>query len=257
MVNYQNSKVYSIRSRTGDEIYIGSTTRSIAKRFSEHKYAYTYWANGNKKKYCSSYKLFEKYDISDIYYELIIECPCENKEQLCREEGIYIRKYMKDGVCCNSDIAGRSKKEWVSDNKEYFIEYGKIYRKEHVDETQEYQQVYRDAHRDERCIYDVEYYQKNKDKIATKKKKYREAHKDEKKTNDKIYRDSHKEEIKELKKKYYIENKEELSKKRKKKYLDNSKIIKQKETCECGCLVRKTYIATHRKTEKHKKKLLK
>jgi hypothetical protein len=137
MVNYQKSKVYSIRSRTGDEIYIGSTVRPISKRFSQHKSDHEQWSKDNNKNTCTSYKLFEKYDIADLYYELIVECPCDNVEQLRKIEGEYIRKYMKEGVCCNKLIAGRSVDEYILEIREERLKYHKQYRIKNTDRMKE------------------------------------------------------------------------------------------------------------------------
>ena len=38
MPNYQNGKIYKIHSYQTDDIYIGSTTNTLSRRFSEHKY---------------------------------------------------------------------------------------------------------------------------------------------------------------------------------------------------------------------------
>jgi hypothetical protein len=58
--------------------------------------------------------LFEKYD--DVRIELIEEFPCENKMELNKREGHYIRTL----ECVNKLVAGRTKKEWREDNKEKF-----------------------------------------------------------------------------------------------------------------------------------------
>jgi hypothetical protein len=82
MPNYQNAKIYKLWSPEGDDIYIGSTTQSLAVRKAGHKYG------GNNKK-CSSKILFEKYN--DVRIELLECCPCDNKEELTKQEGEYIR----------------------------------------------------------------------------------------------------------------------------------------------------------------------
>jgi hypothetical protein len=178
MVNYQNSKIYSIRSRTGDDIYIGSTSVGISKRFSKHHECYKYWIkNDNKKKYYSSFFLFEKYDIADIYYELVQECPCDNKEQLRKIEGEYIRKYMKEGVCCNKLIAGRSKKEYGDalylENKDKIQEKRKKYHIENPTKRQENSKRYYDLNKDKAN----ERYLKNKEAIDKRTSKYYFANK--------------------------------------------------------------------------------
>ena len=36
-VNFQNGKIYCIRSHQTDKVYIGSTTQTLAQRFGKHK----------------------------------------------------------------------------------------------------------------------------------------------------------------------------------------------------------------------------
>jgi hypothetical protein len=171
MKDYQKSKIYSIRSRTSDEIYIGSTTAGIAKRFSKHKSAYNYWVKDNSQKYYSSFILFEKYNIDDLYYELVEEYPCDNVEQLRKIEGKYIRKYMKDGVCCNKLIAGRSKKEYSDafyiQNKEAIRERQRQYYIDNKEERDEHSKKYYNLNKDKV----KKYHEKNKDKIGKYRKK--------------------------------------------------------------------------------------
>jgi N-acetylmuramic acid 6-phosphate (MurNAc-6-P) etherase len=103
MPNYRNSKPYTIRSVSRpDLIYVGSTTRRLSERFGEHK---------KSSNTCSSKQII---DIGDAYIELIENFPCDNKEQLLRREGELIRSM----DCVNKNIAGRTKKQWNSDNKE-------------------------------------------------------------------------------------------------------------------------------------------
>jgi hypothetical protein len=104
MVNYQNGKIYCIRSRSRpDLVYVGSTANTLSKRFGGHKASNT----------CSSKQII---DVGDAYIELIEEYPCENKEQLFRREG----QIMRSMVCVNHNIAGRTSKEYYQDNKETF-----------------------------------------------------------------------------------------------------------------------------------------
>jgi Zn ribbon nucleic-acid-binding protein len=93
MPDYKNGKIYKLWSPEGDEIYIGSTIQPLYARLSAHK---------TKGPTCSSKILFEKYD--DVRIELIECVPCDNKEQLTKKEGEYIRKL----DCVNRNIAGRT-----------------------------------------------------------------------------------------------------------------------------------------------------
>jgi hypothetical protein len=111
MPDYQNGKIYKIWSPQGNEIYIGSTVNSLAKRLGHHK----------SVRDCRSRYLFENYD--DVRIELIEEYPCDNKIQLNKKEGEHIR----ENTCLNRCIAGRTPKEckkvWRENNKEYNNEY--------------------------------------------------------------------------------------------------------------------------------------
>ena len=116
MVNYKNSKIYTIRSHHTDKIYIGSTCNALRKRLYDHKSAYKSYLNnigGN----CSSYDII-KYN--DAYIELYEYYPCNNKVELHKREGELIREL----DCVNKYIPGRNVKEY---RKEYMKEYMKEY----------------------------------------------------------------------------------------------------------------------------------
>jgi hypothetical protein len=116
MPNYQNGKIYSIRSYQTDMVYIGSTTQSLAKRIGGHKVNYkAYSVNG--KRYISSYEII-KYP--DAYVELIEVFPCSNKMELHRREGEIIRA--TDNTT-NRRIAGRTDQEYRTDNADKIKQY--------------------------------------------------------------------------------------------------------------------------------------
>lgn len=100
MPNYQNAKIYKLWSPEGDDIYIGSTTQKLCDRKAGH--------NGNFKnnKKCSSEILYNKYN--DIRIELLECFPCDNKEELKKKEGEYIR----NTNCVNKRIPDREKKDY-------------------------------------------------------------------------------------------------------------------------------------------------
>lgn len=73
--------IYCIKSDFTDEIYIGSTTRTLKDRFLEHL------SKGNN---CSSKKIL-KYD--DAYIELMIEIQYNDIRELQKKEGEMIRSH--------------------------------------------------------------------------------------------------------------------------------------------------------------------
>ena len=173
-MDYQNGKIYTIRSHLTDEIYIGSTTQPLTKRLSKHKYDYKYWKAG-KRDYITSFKII---DFGDAYIELLEEYPCDSKMLLHKREGELIR----ETECVNKRIEGRTQKEWVNDNPEKLKEYSKKYRDKNPEKVLQW-------HRD--------WVKNNPEKIKSFSKKYRE---------------NNPEKIKERKKNDYIKNREKIIK---------------------------------------------
>ena len=103
MVNYKNSKIYTIRSHHTDKIYIGSTANELRKRLYQHKKNYKYYLNG-RYNYVSSFEIV-KYD--DAYIELYEYYECNNKVELLKREGELIREL----DCVNKVIPGTTNKE--------------------------------------------------------------------------------------------------------------------------------------------------
>jgi hypothetical protein len=69
------------------------------------------------------------------------------------------------------------------------------------------------------------------------------------------YRDDNKEQKKEYDKEYYQNNKNQILE-RCQNYRENNKEIingkkSEKITCECGCLLSKTHVSRHQRTQKH------
>ena len=138
VVSYSEGKIKKIVScESGSElVYYGSTCQALSVRLASHRRSYKTCLN-NKKNWCSSYDVLQ-YQDAQIY--LVIECSCENKEQLRRIEG----KYIKEHDCVNKRIAGRTQKE-------YRQEYRPLYLAKNKEKIKE------------KC---KEYYQKNKEKRA-------------------------------------------------------------------------------------------
>ena len=143
MPDYQKAKIYKLWSPQGtdEEVYYGSTCDEL--RFRKH-------AHKTKGNGCSSKILFEKYD--DVRIELIEEYPCNNKAELNKKEGEYIR----ENNCLNKRIPDRTKKEYRQDNKkkvaEQQREYLKEYRKKNREKRNETQREWRRKKKEEALI---------------------------------------------------------------------------------------------------------
>ena len=215
MPNYKDGKIYKIYSLSNpDLVYVGSTTQPLSKRLADHRGQYKRYQKG--KGCYTSYKIFEGCD--DYRIELIEFCPCNSKMELHRTEG----KYIREMDCVNKVVAGRT---------------GKEYRQANRDKIKQYQRVYQQANRDKIKQSNKEYRQTNRDKI----KQYRQDNKQRRKQ---YYQDN-----KQRWKQYYQDNRQYYQvNKDKLKARMNIKI-----TCECGSIVSRRNISTHRKSKKHQR----
>ena len=153
MPDYQKGKIYKIWSPSKNLVYYGSTIETISARLAKHIYSYKYYNEDNTKRYYSSYLVLE---CEDYKIELVEEYPCNNKQQLSKKEG----EYIKANECVNMQIAGRTAEEYYKDNADRIKEYQKI----NADKINERQQ---------------KYYENNPAKLKEKYKKYRDTNRDE------------------------------------------------------------------------------
>ena len=155
MPDYQKGMIYKLWSPQAEEheIYIGSTCNDLRFRKWEHK------SKGNR---CSSKILFEKYD--DVRIELIEDYPCNNKAELNKKEGEYIR----ENNCLNKNISGRTKKQYNEDNKEK----DKEYREKNKEKIAEYKREYALKNREKLIEYQKEWRENNREKITEQKREY-------------------------------------------------------------------------------------
>jgi hypothetical protein len=196
MINYQNGKIYAIKSYQTELIYIGSTTRPLSHRLGQHR---TYYKNNT----AISSKEILKYP--DYYIELIELFQCNSREELEKQEGMHIRKNIN--ICVNCCIAGRTKKEWNNDNKEHLKEYQKKYHEDNKEKNKEYYEDNKERIREQKKKYNED----NKERIREQKKKYNEDNKERIREQKKKYREDNKERIREQKKKYREDNKKSLN----------------------------------------------
>ena len=107
MPNYQNGKIYKLVNDENDDIYVGSTTQPLSKRFGDHKSSYKYHMN-------NTYKFITAFDI--VKYQsckiiLIENFSCNSKYELEARERYYI-DILK---CVNKNRPNKTDK----DNKQY------------------------------------------------------------------------------------------------------------------------------------------
>ena len=117
--DYQHGKIYKLFSPSKGLVYYGSTTESLASRLAKHTYRFR-----NPNKYKGIQNSNKVIECLDYKIELVKDFPCNNRQQLEREEG----EYIKANECINRCIAGRTWSEYYADNADKLKEYAKKYR---------------------------------------------------------------------------------------------------------------------------------
>jgi len=118
---YHTSKIYKISSPQCDKFYIGSTTQTLKERLRHHKLDYKRYI----EKGIGCLTSFEILKFDDCIIELIKDVNCENRKELERTEGEYVKEY--HNRILNKTIPGRTHKEWRDVNKDKIKQYAKKY----------------------------------------------------------------------------------------------------------------------------------
>ena len=141
------AKIYKIIDNTNDNIYIGSTCKTLKERLIRHKCSYKSFLKGLN----NNIKSFDILKNDDYHIELLENCNIKTKQELIARE----RFYIQNNVCLNKVVPGRTDKEYREDNK---------------DKIKEYREANKDKKKD--------YYITNKDKIKQSSKDYYITNKD-------------------------------------------------------------------------------
>lgn len=145
--DYSQGKIYMIRSLLTNEIYIGSTTSTLNKRFTEH--------NKKSKKLSPFQKKFQELGKEYFTIELIENWPCDNVYQLTKREGYYQVLYNSVHNGLNAQYANLpnhikqlKQKKYIENNKEIIAIKKKEYRNKNKEHIIEYNQEYRNINKD-------------------------------------------------------------------------------------------------------------
>ena len=219
-VDYSKAAIYKIVCRDTQikECYVGSTTDLTRRRYFHKSTS----ENSNDRRYKFFLYQFIRRNGGWENFDLvkIEDFPCNNKEDLHKRERYWIETLNSS---LNRAIPTRTKKE-----------YDKHYEKEIKERRKAY-------------------YEENKKSINERVAKYREKNKEHIKARQKEYREKHAEEKSEKEKERYQQNKEAIRKRHKQNYESKKAYYSEKIECECGFMVRRTNISSHRKTGKHQK----
>ena len=156
MVDYSKSKIYQISNTKRKEVYVGSTTQPLHKRFHQHK-------RDCKRYRCSSHILFDE-DPDNCLITLIENYPCETKEEVLKRE----RYYIENMKCLNKIVPTRSHKEYYRNNVKGIKQKIADYRHKNRTTLNAKRKQYRKQNPELFKRLSKEYYERNKDKINSK-----------------------------------------------------------------------------------------
>jgi uncharacterized protein (DUF433 family) len=163
MPEYKNGKIYKIWSPSHDDLqYIGSTTQELCMRMCAHRKDYKKYLKG-KYHFVTSFDIL-KFD--DCRIDLLEYFPCNSKVELCKKEG----EMIKNNVCVNKIIPGRTINEWRQDNKEKIKEGLKNYRNQNKEKIKEVLKNYRNQNKEKIKEGHKNYRNQNKELIREKAK---------------------------------------------------------------------------------------
>jgi hypothetical protein len=134
MSDYSQGKIYKIISSECDLVYYGSCAIPLNQRLSIHKNKYKCFLEA-KFNYVTSFELLKQNN-----YEIVLveNYPCDSRKELELREG----EYIKNNVCVNERVAGRTPKEYRQDNRETLLQKKKEYREANKEKIREQQKQY-------------------------------------------------------------------------------------------------------------------
>ena len=148
MNKFQNGKIYKLVCDASPLVYYGSTIKSLNDRLATHKNDWLRRGTGGSA---------ELFDLGNVTIHLIKNFPCNSKEELEKEEGLFIKVFLKCfpfRIIVNRRIPRRYKNDY---DKEYYIE--------NKDKLLKGMKTRKEKKKEEINLYLVEYRKKNKEQL--------------------------------------------------------------------------------------------
>jgi len=158
-----SGKIYRLESDSG-HFYYGSTTKSLKERLGVHR---RYSIKGESR----VYRFIREHGKDKMRITLVLDYPCETKEQLRQKEDEYIRPQLTNPLCLNERLAFLTEEEALTYDKEYYSK--------HKESILAQNKTYYEENKDAKCAYQKAYYQKHKEELCAYQKTYNQKHKEE------------------------------------------------------------------------------
>ena len=117
MSRFQNSKIYIITSKRTHEFYVGSTTKTLEKRFERHTYRATHYESRFHN--TRSYQVFRAIGMEHWTITLLeeVRCKCLNELTLCEQWWIDKLKPTMNSKKANTRLTEKEyKRQWALAN---------------------------------------------------------------------------------------------------------------------------------------------
>ena len=177
MVNYNDGKIYKIEPicvHDECDIYIGSTTKKyLSQRMDNHRCDYKRWKDCKCNK-VTVYDIFDKYGVENCQIILIELVNASSKDELYARE----KHHIKTLSCVNKVIIGRTRTEYLQDNKEHTAQRNKVYYDNNKTHIVEMSVNYYNNNKEAILEARKEYYDKNKEILNERNKQYNINNKD-------------------------------------------------------------------------------
>ncbi|MDB4352876.1 GIY-YIG nuclease family protein, partial [Porticoccaceae bacterium] len=171
-IDYSKTVIYKIvcNDLNITEVYVGHTTDFVVRKYGHKSSCH----NVNRKHYnLKVYKMIRDNGGWDNWTMIEVEkFPCSDGNEAAARERYYFELL---NSTLNSNVPGRSVKEWFEQNKEYSKEYGKARYQQDKKFLKEYAKIRYQAKKDQV----KEYNKLNKEKIKEYKKNYYKKKKSE------------------------------------------------------------------------------
>ena len=129
--------IYAIKSKMTDDVYIGSTTQTIANRKAKHYYEYK-----NPTSNISASKILQ---YEDAYFEIIEQIVFNEKTELTNREGFWIKTTPN---CINIKIMGRTLYIYRREERTKIAQRDKIYYENNKEKIHEQTAKYREINKE-------------------------------------------------------------------------------------------------------------